>query len=202
MIDDIHGTTLEFIKNKLIDGSRVGVMGTSYGGYAALMLVSRFPDHYTCAIDVFGPTNLVNMIESIPSQWQSQRDLLVKRVGDPNSKTGLKLLERQSPTTHIDAVKTPLLIAEGYHDPRVDRDGIREYAKHFKEKNSSPLIHLSFPDEGHNLVKEKNRLVFTSIAELFLKGHLNGECESIDRALLQDAEILAGTDLILTLLHY
>lgn len=196
MIDDIHSAVTDFINNMNIDRNRVGVMGTSYGGYAALMLVSRFPDHYACAIDVFGPTNLVNMIESIPPHWQSQRDMLVKRVGDPDSKTGLRLLERQSPTTHIDAVKAPLLIVEGFHDPRVDRDGIRDYAKQFKEKNSSPLIHLSFPDEGHNLVNEKNRLIFTSIAEIFLKEHLNGECESVDRALLQDAEILAGNDLI------
>lgn len=196
MIDDIHSAVTDFINNMNIDRNRVGVMGTSFGGYAALMLVSRVPDHYACAIDVFGPTNLVNMIESIPPQWQSQRDMLVKRVGDPDSKTGLKLLERQSPTTHIDAVKAPLLIVEGFHDPRVDRDGIRDYAKQFKERNSSPLIHLSFPDEGHNLVNEKNRLIFTSIAEIFLKQHLNGECESVDRALLQDAEILAGNDFV------
>ncbi|MEQ8290045.1 MAG: alpha/beta fold hydrolase [Gammaproteobacteria bacterium] len=196
MIDDIHAAIDDFSGDLPIDKNRVGVMGTSYGGFAALMLVSRYPDYYACAIDIFGPTNLVNMIESIPPQWQSQRDMLVKRVGDPDTETGRQSLNEQSPVTHIDAVNAPLLIVEGFQDPRVDHNGIRDYAMQFKDRNGSPLIHISFPDEGHNLGKEKNRLVFTAIAELFLQQYLDGECESFDQVLLQEVAILSGSDLI------
>lgn len=196
MIEDIHISVMDFVRHMPIDKDRIGVMGTSYGGYAALMLASRFPGTYACAIDVFGPTNLVSMIESIPPQWQSQRDMLVKRVGNPDSDAGRQLLEEQSPIAHLDSMSAPLLIAEGFHDPRVDRNGIRAYAKQFSEKSDLPLIHISFPDEGHNLVKESNRLAFTAIAETFLQRYLSGDCESYEPSLLDEVEILSGSDSI------
>ena len=196
MLDDIRDAISHVIEQGTVDPDRIGLMGTSYGGYAALMLCSRYPDDYRCAIDLFGPTNLVKLIESIPPQWQSQKEMFHQRVGNPETDAGRTALLAQSPLSHTDNINTPLLIAEGIHDPRVDHHNIGEYVEKLKQRNNLPVTHISFPDEGHNLSRLENRITFFAIAELFLQQHLQGNSEPLDPKLLEKVNFLYGKDFI------
>ena len=57
-------------------------MGWSYGGYATLVGLTFTPNLFACGVDIVGVSNLSTLLESIAPYWQSQIELLAKRIGD------------------------------------------------------------------------------------------------------------------------
>src|ERR1700739_4019155 len=53
----------------ITDPARVAIMGTSYGGYSALVGVTFTPEKFACAVDLCGISNLVTMLNTIPEYW-------------------------------------------------------------------------------------------------------------------------------------
>ena len=49
------------------DRARVGFMGGSYGGYAALIAATKTPDVFACIVDVFGVSNLITFMADDPA---------------------------------------------------------------------------------------------------------------------------------------
>ena len=76
--------------------------GGSYGGYATLVGLTFTPDAFACGVDIVGPSNLMTLLESIPPYWESFFEELSRRVGDPRTEEGRKLLEERSPLTRVD----------------------------------------------------------------------------------------------------
>ncbi len=50
-----------------VDADRIGVYGGSYGGFAVLTCVTRLPDYWAAAVDIFGPSNLITCCEGSAS---------------------------------------------------------------------------------------------------------------------------------------
>ncbi len=195
MLADIYDVTLDLCKHHAIDQQRIGLMGTSYGGYAAIMLATYHPEQFQCAIDLFGPTDLLNMIESIPPQWQSQRELFYQRVGNPETEEGRARLEVQSPVNQTNKIQTPLLIVDGQHDPRVGKNMVDVFVNKLRQRDkNSPLIHITFPNEGHNLTRQENRIAFCSVAELFLHQYLGGKVEPVSDQQIAAMHIPVGRE--------
>jgi dipeptidyl aminopeptidase/acylaminoacyl peptidase len=96
------------------DASRLGIWGGSFGGFATLSAIARLPDRWAAAAAAVGPSNLVTFARSVPPHWRS---MMRNFVGDPEDDHAL-LLER-SPITYVENVRTPLLVYQGAHDPRV-----------------------------------------------------------------------------------
>ena len=61
--------------------TRIGVYGGSYGGFAVLTCVTRLPDYWAAAVDIFGPSNLVTFAKAVPPTW---RRMMKRFVGDPD----------------------------------------------------------------------------------------------------------------------
>ena len=58
-------------------------MGGSYGGYMVLAALAFQPEAFEVGVDIFGVTNWVRTLESIPPWWESQRQALYAEIGDP-----------------------------------------------------------------------------------------------------------------------
>ncbi|HEU4534149.1 MAG TPA: alpha/beta fold hydrolase, partial [Polyangiaceae bacterium] len=56
-----------------VAGDKVVVMGGSYGGYMALAALAFRPDAFAAGVDIFGVSNWVRTLESIPPWWEAQR---------------------------------------------------------------------------------------------------------------------------------
>ena len=97
-----------------VDRDRIGVFGGSYGGFAVLTCVTRLPDYWAAAVDIFGPFNLITFAKAVPPTW---RRMMKRFVGDPDEDADL--LRERSPLTYIENMKTPLLVIQGATDPRV-----------------------------------------------------------------------------------
>jgi dipeptidyl aminopeptidase/acylaminoacyl peptidase len=153
-------------KDRRIDSSRRGVIGRSYGGYMTLTLVSRYPDLWRAGVDMFGPYNLLTFLERLPETWRTQ---LYLSIGHPDKNRDF-LIER-SPVTYIDQVKCPMLIIQGRNDPRVVEKESSDLAERLKSRGTS-VDFLVFEDEGHDVLKFKNRVTCYSKITSFFTEHL------------------------------
>jgi esterase/lipase len=153
-------------KDHRIDSSRRGVIGRSYGGYMTLTLVSRFPDLWKAGVDMFGPYNLVTFINRLPPAWRTHFYL---SVGHPDKDKDF-LMER-SPSTYIDNVKCAMLMIQGRNDPRVVERETSDVVERLKSRGT-PVDYLVFEDEGHDVIKFKNRVTCYNKITSFFKEHL------------------------------
>ena len=59
---------------------RIGIIGGSYGGYMVLAALAFKPEEFAVGVDLFGVSNWVRTLESIPPYWESQRLALYRRL--------------------------------------------------------------------------------------------------------------------------
>ncbi|WP_020573128.1 alpha/beta hydrolase family protein [Actinopolymorpha alba] len=159
----------------VIDRDRVGIMGGSYGGYAALAGAAFTPEAFRCAVDLCGPSNLLTLLTSLPDYWKPLVAMMHAKVGDPEAEKDM--LWERSPLSRVDDIQIPVLVAQGANDPRVKQAEAEQIVAALKDKGL-PHEYLLFPDEGHGLARPENREIYYAAAERFLAEHLGGRTES------------------------
>jgi len=173
MQDDITWGVKYLVSEGIVDAKHVGIMGGSYGGYATLAGVAFTPDVYAAAVSIVGPSNLITLLNSIPPYWESIRKVFYLRMGDPTTDEGKKQLERQSPLNSADKIKTPLLVAQGANDPRVNKAESEQIVNALRKRNF-PVEYILAPDEGHGFARPVNNMAMLAAAEKFLATYLGG----------------------------
>ncbi|MGP8175523.1 MAG: alpha/beta fold hydrolase [Terracidiphilus sp.] len=173
MQDDVTWGVKYLVAEGIADPKRVGIMGGSYGGYATLAGVTFTPDLYAAAVDVVGPSNLITLMESIPPYWEAARKMFAVRMGDVSTPEGKKLLMEESPLNSVDKIKTPLLVAQGANDPRVNRREAEQIVIALRDRGF-PVEYILAPDEGHGFARPVNNLALNMESEKFLAAHLGG----------------------------
>jgi dipeptidyl aminopeptidase/acylaminoacyl peptidase len=152
-----------------VEPDRLGVWGGSYGGFAVLTCVTRLPDYWAAAVDIFGPSNLITFAKAVPPTW---RRMMKKFVGDPEEDADL--LRERSPLTYIDNVKAPLLVIQGANDPRVVKSESDQLVDKLRSLGRT-VEYVVFEDEGHGFTKRKNELAT-----------MRGSVDWLERYLLAD----------------
>jgi len=173
MQDDVTWGAKYLVAQGIADPKRIGIMGGSYGGYATLAGVTFTPDLYAAAVDIVGPSNLITLLESIPPYWEAARKVFSVRMGDPNTAEGKKLLTDESPLTYASKIKTPLLVAQGANDPRVNRREAEQIVIALRDRGF-PVEYILAPDEGHGFARPVNNLALYMASEQFMADHLGG----------------------------
>jgi dipeptidyl aminopeptidase/acylaminoacyl peptidase len=171
MHDDLLDAVNYLVAQGVIDRSRVGIYGGSYGGYAALIGATFTPDVFKCAISMVGPSNLNTLIDSFPEYWKPMIATWHKRVGEDR-----EFLWSRSPLSRVDDIAIPILIAQGENDPRVKRAESEQIVAAMAERGIEHE-YVMYENEGHGLVKPENRLDFYQRADRFLAKHLGGRAE-------------------------
>src|SRR4030095_16615776 len=122
-------------------------------------------------VDLFGISNWVRTLSSMPVWWGSVREALFAELGDPSHDAAR--LRRISPLFNAENIKAPLMVLQGANDPRVlkvESDEIVAAAK----KNGVPVEYVVFPDEGHGFVKKENEIQGYTAVIAFLDRYLKG----------------------------
>jgi dipeptidyl aminopeptidase/acylaminoacyl peptidase len=182
MHDDLIDAVEWAIANGVTTRDKVAIMGGSYGGYATLAGLTFTPDTFACGVDIVGPSNLNTLLKTIPPYWEALKAQFYKRMGDPTTEAGQKLLHDRSPLFKADAIKKPLLIGQGANDPRVNVAESEQIVKAMADKKI-PVTYIVFPDEGHGFARPENNIAFNAAAEQFLGVCLGGRSEPIGGAL-------------------
>jgi dipeptidyl aminopeptidase/acylaminoacyl peptidase len=173
MQDDVTWGVKYMVAQGIADPKRVGILGGSYGGYATLAGVTFTPDLYAAAVDIVGPSNLITLLESIPPYWEPIRKVFYERMGNPNTPEGKALLEAASPIHSADKIRTPLLVAQGANDPRVNRREAEQIVVALRDRGF-PVEYILAPDEGHGFQRPVNNSALFMESEKFLAQHLGG----------------------------
>jgi dipeptidyl aminopeptidase/acylaminoacyl peptidase len=154
-----------------VDKDNIAIMGGSYGGYMVAAALAFEPEAFDAGINIFGVTNWVRTLTSIPPWWEAFKEALYDEMGDPA--TDGDRHRAISPLFHADKIRKPLLVVQGANDPRVLQVESDELVAAVR-KNGVPVEYLLFPDEGHGFLKRENRINASEAYVKFLNKHLKG----------------------------
>ena len=155
-----------------VDENKIGIIGGSYGGYMVLAALTFRPEEFTVGVDIFGISNWLRTLQSIPPWWEAFKEALYREMGNPE--TDEEYLRSISPIFHAEKIVRPFIVLQGANDPRVlkvESDEIVAAAKN----NNIPVEYLVFEDEGHGFLKKENQIEGYKAVLHFLDQYLKGE---------------------------
>jgi len=174
MQDDITDGVKWLISQGIADSTRIAIYGGSYGGYATLAGITLTPELYACAIDYVGVANMFTFMKTIPPYWEPLRLMFYEMVGDP-VKDSLMLAE-VSPVFLVDRIRSPLFVAQGANDPRVNINESNQIVDSLR-KMGVTVEYMVKDNEGHGFYNQENQFDFYRSMEKFLGEHLGNEAE-------------------------
>lgn len=174
--DDIDAAIQHVLKQHPIDPDRICILGSSYGGYSALIASLRWPERFRCAASIAGVTDrLLRFTASDNAQSAEGRADLEKLMGDPNSESAA--LQEDSPLYRYKELATPVLLAHGLDDRRVDAEHSRRLERMLTHAGRPPVT-LYFEGEGHGLQKISNEHRLWNSIAAFLQQHLGATTDA------------------------
>ncbi|MBM2614785.1 S9 family peptidase [Actinoplanes sp. LDG1-06] len=158
MQQDLYDAVVHGVELGLVDRARVAFLGSSYGGYAALLAACTRPDIVRGAIAVSPPCDLVRFAAEPPAYWrplvrQLRRQVLQTADGRPVERSRL---DQRSPMSAVGPGSAPMLIAHGARDPRIPIADVTGFVGHARDLGV-PVTFLRFDDEGHVIHADANR---------------------------------------------
>jgi len=174
LMDCVHGKKyLQGLEG--IDGEKIGIFGGSYGGFMTMAAMAFQPDEFRVGVNLFGVTNWIRTLKSIPPHWEANRKALYAELGDPFSADSARLYNI-SPVFHGGKVKNPVMVLQGANDIRVLQVESDEMVAAIRA-NNVPVEYVIFPDEGHGFRKKENQIKGYGQVLTFLDKYLMGKKE-------------------------
>ena len=147
---------------------RVGALGASFGGYAALVGMSIFAGAYDAGVSIMGQSDLVTLVRGSSITCVAG----VREYGDPDDDGDRDYLRRLSPLTYADRVRAPLMFLHGAEDPRVPvGESVQMRDALARRGFDAPMI--IFPHEGHGFNYE-DFVLELAYTLAFFDAHLKG----------------------------
>ncbi len=161
---DIATGAQALIRAGLAEPGRVGVTGTSYGGYSAWFLITHYPPEViAAAAPICGMTDLVVDYETTRPDLRPYSE---EMMGGRPDQVPEKYRER-SPIHFVQHIRGALLIVQGAQDPNVTPENVRAVRQRL-EAHDIPYQLLVFEDEGHGIQKPENqRRLYPALADFF-----------------------------------
>lgn len=155
-------------KGGYADPSNIAVVGGSFGGFMTLTCITKAPEIWKCAVDIFGPSNLITFLKSVPEHWKNGTEKLVGHL-----ETDIEMLKERSPINFVDKIQCPLMVVQGKYDPRVVVTESEQIVdKLMSQKKEVEYILLE--DEGHGFSKVNNQVMVFNKMISFLDKHMKG----------------------------
>lgn len=150
---DIASGASALIERGLADPGKVGVTGTSYGGYSSWFLITHYPKEViAAAAPICGMTDLVIDYETTRPDLRPYSE---EMMGGKPQEVPQRYHER-SPIHYVEDIRGKLLIVQGGKDPNVTPENFTK-VKERLEAHQIPYDVLLFEDEGHGIRKPSNQ---------------------------------------------
>ena len=162
--EDIRAGIEALIVAGIARPGKVGISGTSYGGYSAWWAITHFPaELVAAAAPVCGMTDLVVDYQTTRPDL---RPLSEEMMGGSPEQVPDRYRER-SPIHTVGDIRGRLLIVQGLRDPNVTPENVR-VVRAALEQAGIPYELLAFEDEGHGIARPKNhKVLYPRLAEFF-----------------------------------
>ncbi len=161
---DIKNGIEAMIEAGVAQSGKVGITGTSYGGYSAWHAITHHPPElFSASAPICGMTDLVADYETTRPDLRPYSEEMMG--GTPDEAPG-RYRER-SPINFVENIRGRLLIVQGMKDPNVSPENVRLVREEL-DRFSIPYELLGFEDEGHGVVRPKNqRVLYGRLADFF-----------------------------------
>jgi dipeptidyl aminopeptidase/acylaminoacyl peptidase len=167
MQDDLDDGMDWLVKDGIVDRARVCIVGTSYGGYAAMWGVIRNPERYRCAASFAGVTDFKSQLKYDGKSLKSRyaREWRDKVQGQEDFD-----LDTVSPAKNAAKLSRPLLITHGDQDSNVPYSQFKKMTEALKKAKISVDSHI-YKGEGHGFEDSENEKDWLDRLEAFLAKH-------------------------------
>lgn len=166
MQNDITDGVKWAVAQGIADPARVGIMGASYGGYAALAGVTFTPELYRVGINYVGVADLKLITRYDMQMGPISRAFFSKRVGE-----GVEFLKSRSPLFSVANIRVPTLHAYGRNDPRVEFSHWQALESELKKHGKTYEVHIE-EAEGHGFEKAEVAIKFYKAVDAFLARYM------------------------------
>jgi len=168
MQTDLDDGVTHLVESGLADRERVCIVGTSYGGYAALAALAFSPELYRCGVSINGIADLERFLRG---QFRKSYSLkhLERYLG--LKRTDTKGLRERSPMRRVDSIRAPLLLLHGENDAVVNIEQSRRLFRALKRADR-PVIFEKLEGEDHWLSYSRTRVAALTSIERFLAANL------------------------------
>lgn len=162
--EDIKAGIEALIEQGLAEPYRVGVTGTSYGGYSSWCQITRYsPVPVAAAAPICGMTDLIVDYETTRPDLRPYSE---EMLGGSPEEIPEKYRER-SPINFVQQIKGKLLIVQGLQDPNVTPENVKAVREKLDRVGIEYEV-LAFEDEGHGILRPKNlKTLYLRLAEFF-----------------------------------
>jgi dipeptidyl aminopeptidase/acylaminoacyl peptidase len=164
--DDIIEGIKSLIKDGIAEEGKIGITGTSYGGYSSWFAITHFPKKYiTASIPICGMTDLVVDYETTRPDLRGYSEEMMG--GSPKEEP--EKYHNSSPIYYIQNIEGELLIVQGAKDPNVSPENVK-VVEEVLQKENIKYEKLIFEDEGHGISKPENqKILLLKSVEFFKK---------------------------------
>jgi dipeptidyl aminopeptidase/acylaminoacyl peptidase len=161
---DIATGAQALIQAGLAESGKIGVTGTSYGGYCAWYLITHYPlELIGAAAPICGMTDLV---VDYNTTRPDLRPLSEEMMGGRPDQVPERYSEG-SPINFVQDIRGKLLIIQGALDPNVSPENVHQ-VRECLEAHRIPYKLLVFEDEGHGIQKPANQeVLYAKLADFF-----------------------------------
>ena len=128
--------------------------------------LTTFPDLFAAGVDTVGIANFETFLENTGPYRRKLREPEYGTLEEDR-----EFFQEISPIHHVDQIQAPLMVIHGKNDPRVPVGEAEQIVRELQARNR-PVEYLLFDDEGHGIVKLKNRLQLYPQVVNFLNSHL------------------------------
>ncbi|AUH52115.1 hypothetical protein CXB49_15460 [Chromobacterium sp. ATCC 53434] len=163
-VHDIKDCVEWILKKGLSTAGRIGIMGSSYGGYMTMMGMMEFPEYFGAGVSTCGMSSFLTFFKNTTPYMA---EISKREYGNP--KKDFALLKSLSPYYKLASLNAPILLIHGENDGNVPyTESLAAFKKLTTLKKDSGL--LSIPNEGHCISdKENQALIYEYITRWFLR---------------------------------
>jgi dipeptidyl aminopeptidase/acylaminoacyl peptidase len=169
-VDDVAFGAHYLVENKLADEKRIGIGGGSHGGTMVAYEVTKRPEVFHAAIEMYGVTNRATFLErtnrNTAIRWAT------KMGGSPDEKP--ELYRKTNILPDVPKITTPLLILHGEDDPQVPPYESQQFVAALKKANKQ-YLYYTYPKELHGFSQREHRLDAWKKEAAFLSHYLQPE---------------------------
>jgi dipeptidyl aminopeptidase/acylaminoacyl peptidase len=150
-----------------VDSDRIAIFGASYGSYTALCSLTDDPRHrFACGVLKYGDSDIAR---SWAQSERGAREELEMMMGTPaESREAYRL---GSPLQRVESLIRPVLVAHGEKDDVVHPDQSGSLVDELKRLGKT-FEYVTYPSEGHGLMRAGPEIHFYRRMERFLDWHL------------------------------
>jgi dipeptidyl aminopeptidase/acylaminoacyl peptidase len=167
-VRDLVDTVTFLARDGRVDTNRIAVMGGSYGGYMVNAVLGSYPGVFDAGVSMVGVSDWVRALEEASPALKASDRI---EYGDIREEPWQEFYREHSPINLARSIQVPLLVQHGANDPRDPVTESDRFVTAVRDAGGT-VEYLRFPDEGHSLKKEANRIIFYRRMADFLERHL------------------------------